>query len=139
LERAGRAGLIVALGVLVVGAAGWWIWQRPAGSQTSPVIPGEDVHVTVEVLNGTPIDGLAREVTSRLRQAGIDVVSYGSGADTTLDSTTIIVRRGDSTAALPVRRALGLGRVVVARDPRLLLDVSVLAGRDLATALGLHP
>jgi hypothetical protein len=95
--------------------------------------------LTVEVLNGTPIDGLAREVTGRLRQAGIDVVSFGSGTDTTRDSTTIVVRRGDSTAALPVRRALGLGRVVVEPDSRLLLDVSVLAGRDLAAALGLHP
>lgn len=95
--------------------------------------------MTAEVLNGTPIDGLAREVTRRLRRAGIDVVDFGSGPDTTLDSTTILVRRGDAAVGLRVRRALGLGRVVVQPDPRLLLDVSVLAGRDLATALGLHP
>jgi hypothetical protein len=139
LERLGRASLIVASLLVVVAAVVWWIWQRPPGARSEMVVPGDDVHVTVEVLNGTPIDGLAREVTGRLRQAGIDVVNYGSGPDTTLDSTAILVRRGDSTAALRVRRALGLGRVLVRPDPRLLLDVSVLVGRDLATALGLHP
>jgi LytR cell envelope-related transcriptional attenuator len=139
LERVGRAGLIAALLALVAVGAGWWIWRRPAGSRSALVIPGADVHATVEVLNGTEIDGLAREVTRRLRRAGIDVVNFGSGTDTTLDSTTILVRRGDSTAALRVRRALGLGRVLVRPDPRLLLDVSVLVGQDLAAALGFHP
>ena len=124
---------------MVVLAAGWWIWRRPAGPHGPVVIPGETVHVTAEVLNGTPVDGLAREVTERLRRAGIDVVNYGSGPDTTRDSTTILIRRGDSTAALRVRRALGGGRLVVRPDPHLLLDESVLAGRDLAAALGLHP
>ena len=139
MERVGRAGLTAAVLLLLAGAAGWWIWRRPVGPRASPVIPGDGVHVTVEVLNGTPIDGLAREVTERLRRAGIDVVDYGSGQDTTLDSTAILVRGGDTTAALRVRRVLGLGRVVVRPDPRLLLDVSVLAGRDLAAALGFHP
>jgi LytR cell envelope-related transcriptional attenuator len=123
----------------VVLAAGWWIWRRPAAARSALVIPGEALHATVEVVNQTPVDGLARVVTERLRQAGIDVVNYASGPDTTLDSTSILIRRGDSTAALRVRRALGLGRVLVRPDSSLLLDVSVLAGRDLATALGLHP
>lgn len=139
MERIGRRGLIAGAAVLLLVAAGWWLWRRPAGPRASLAIPGTEVHVTAEVLNGTPVDGLAREVTRRLRRAGIDVVDFGSGQDTTLDSTTILVRRGDSTAALRVRRALGLGRVVVRPDPQLLLDVSVLAGRDLAAALGLNP
>jgi hypothetical protein len=95
--------------------------------------------MTVEVLNGTTVDGLAREVTQRLRHAGIDVVSFGGAQDTSLDSTVILVRRGDSTDALRVRRALGLGRVLIEPDARLLLDVSVLVGRDLSGVLGLHP
>ncbi len=93
----------------------------------------------VEVVNQTGADGLAREVTRRLRRAGIDVVSFGSARDSSLDSTTIVVRRGDSTAAIRVRNALGLGRIAVDRDPRLLLDASVLVGPDLARALGFHP
>ena len=138
MERPGRAALIAAVLLLVAGTAAWWMWRRPTGPRAA-LIPGDDVHVTAEVLNGTPVDGLAREVTGRLRRAGIDVVNYGSGQDTTLDSTAILVRRGDTTAALRVRRALGLGRVVVRPDSHLLLDVSVLVGRDLAAALGFHP
>ena len=75
----------------------------------------------------------------RLRRAGIDVVNYGSARDSTADSTTILIRRGDSTAAARVRQALGLGRIRVDLDPRLLLDASVLVGPDLARSLGLHP
>ena len=95
--------------------------------------------VTVEVVNQTGADGLAREVVRRLRRAGIDVVNYGSARDSTADSTTILIRRGDSTAAAPVRQALGLGRIRVDLDPRLLLDASVLVGPDLARSLGFHP
>ncbi len=102
-------------------------------------IPGEQGQVVVEVLNATAVDGLAREVARRLRRAGIDVVNYGSERDSTLDSTTIVIRRGDSTAAREVRQVLGLGRVRVERDPRLLVDASVLVGPDLARALGFHP
>ncbi len=102
-------------------------------------IPGEGERVTVEVVNQTGIDGLAREVVRRLRRAGIDVVDYGSARDSTADSTTIVIRRGDSTAAARVREALGLGRIRMDPDPRLLLDASVLVGPDLARSLGFHP
>jgi hypothetical protein len=95
--------------------------------------------VVVEVVNQTGIDGVAREVARRLRRAGIDVVDYGSARDSSTDSTTIVIRRGDSTAAIRVREALGLGRIRMEPDPRLLLDASVLVAPDLARALGFHP
>jgi len=85
------------------------------------------------------VDGLARAVTRRLRLAGIDVIYFGTAADVTADSTRLLVRRGDSSGALMVREALGLGRVEVARDSTLLLDVSVLLGLDMAQLLGLDP
>lgn len=102
-------------------------------------IPGEGDHVVVEVLNTTETDGLAREITRRLRRAGIDVVYFGSERERRVDSTTILIRRGDSTAALRVRAALGLGRIVSQPDPRLLLDASVLLGPDAARAIHVHP
>jgi len=139
LERAGRFVLSTAITLAVVAAAALWIGRDNDGSGTEAVIPGEGNRVVVEVLNATTADGLAREVTRRLRRAGIDVVGYGSARDSSLDSTTIVVRRGDSTAARQVRQALGLGRIAVNHDPRLLLDASVLIGPDLARALGFHP
>jgi hypothetical protein len=101
-------------------------------------VPGARVRYTVEVLNATPVDGLARAVTLRLRRRGVDVVYFGTAEGGPRDSTRIVVRRGDSTAALAVRELLGLGRIVVEPDSGLLLDVTVLLGAD-ATALDRDP
>lgn len=125
--------------ILGGGATGWAAWLHRSPAPPPLPIPGERDSGTVEVLNATAVDGLAREVTRRLRRAGIDVVAFGSARDSTLDSTTIVIRRGDSTVALRVRGTLGFGRIVTERNPRLLLDASVLIGRDLPRALGLHP
>lgn len=94
-------------------------------------VPGERIPYTVEVLNGTSVDGLARTVTLRLRRAGLDVVSYGT-SDENADSTLIIVRGADPKAGSAVRDALGFGRVVAEPDANLLLDVTVVVGRDAA-------
>lgn len=121
------------------GFGAWRLWRLGAGGNGALPIPGEGERVTVEVVNQTGMDGLAREVARRLRRAGIDVVDYASARDSSADSTTIVIRRGDSTAAVRVRAALGLGRIRVDPDPRLLLDASVLVGPDLARSLGFHP
>jgi hypothetical protein len=89
---------------------------------------------TVEVLNGTDVDGLGRTVTRRLRQAGVDVVSYGTAGTSAGDSTLLVVRSADTAAAWAVREVLGFGRVVIEPDPRLLLDLTVVLGRDAAGA-----
>ncbi len=123
--------LVVALLALVVGIRG--------KAANSPTIPGEKDRVIVEVLNGSRIDGLARETTRRLRRAGVDVVYFGDAEESPIDSTLILIRRGDSTGALRVRRTLGLGRITAAPDPRLLLDITVVLGRDMGPALGLKP
>ena len=95
-------------------------------------VPGEHgPRVTVEVLNATAVDGLARRLTERLRRGGLDVVYFGSAA-APVDSTRIVIRRGDSSAAVRVRETLGTGRIVDDPDPRLLLDVTVLLGPDAA-------
>ena len=128
------AGLIPVVAIVV-----YW-WSRPNDAPASVLpIPGEDPTIAVEVLNGTLVDGLARTLTRQLRRAGIDVVYFGSARVNDLDSTVILVRRGDSTVATPVREALGAGRIVVEPDSLLLLDVTVLLGRDLAGARGISP
>lgn len=102
-------------------------------------VPGEVLTVKIEVLNGTEVNGLARAVTRQLRRHGVDVVNFGTAAEQNHDSTLIVVRRGDSAAVFPVREILGKGRIVFEADPRLLLDASVILGRDLATALDFNP
>ncbi len=116
-------------------AAAVSVWRtRDAGPDhdATPGIPGEVIPLEVEVLNATTIDGLARRVTQLLRRRGIDVVFYGSERPGAVAVTTLIVRHGDSTVAIPVRSALGIGRIVVEPDEVALLDVSVLLGPDAA-------
>lgn len=132
--------VIVAPAVLVVLVAGIVLLLRDQPrSATAYPVPGEDgPHIEVEVLNGTRVDGLARETTRLLRRRGIDVVYFGSGAGPDRDSTELVVRRGDSTTAIRVREILRVGRVVYDPDPRLSVDVSVLLGHD-AAAIDFRP
>jgi len=130
-----RRRLIAGAAVTLAVAGGWVVWR--SGSEAAP--PGEDgPAVTVEVLNTTGRSGLARVATMRLRERGIDVVAFGNASEP-LDSTLLVVRRGDEREAERVRRALGLGRVLVDRDSSLFLDVTVLLGADFATTLELDP
>jgi hypothetical protein len=123
----------LAVGVAVLVAA-WRLatHDRPAAAEYR--VPGTRLPYTLEVLNGTDIDGLARAVTLRLRRAGLDVVSYGTAPEGGADSTLVLVRSADTAAGWAVREALGFGRVVVEPDARLLLDVTVVLGRDAGGA-----
>jgi hypothetical protein len=125
--------LVVAAAVVVLA----WRWTEHSGAgETRLAIPGERVPYAVEVVNGTDVDGLARDITRLLRHQGIDVVSFGSASGGAVDSTLVQVRRGDTAAGLVVRKALGLGRVVFAPDSTLLVDVTVRLGRDAAARDG---
>jgi hypothetical protein len=117
----------------------WALVHRGPTPLPVSIVPGDSgAGITVEVLNGTAVDGLARDVARRLRKRGIDVVYFGSSA-TRRDSTIILIRRGDSTSAVAVRNALGAGKIAVELDPQRLLDASVIVGRDVTPALDRHP
>lgn len=121
----------VALGAAALILASAWLLTRPeSAAPSSYPIPGERQPFTVEVLNGTNVDGLARAVTQQLRRAGLDVVFYGTSPDSA-DSTVILVRGEDPAAANAVREVLGVGRIVADPDPRLLLDATVILGHDV--------
>jgi hypothetical protein len=81
------------------------------------------------VLNGTKRAGAARAATRMLRRQGLDVVFYGN-ADAAVESTRVVVRRGDPGRAQDVRQALGAGRVMVEPDSLRRVDVTVLLGLD---------
>ena len=127
------------MAVIILGGCGH-------GSPQTQAIPGDKTPaITVEVLNASGRPGNARVGTRLLREAGIDVVYFGNavGPDNALDSTRLIVRRGDRKVAEQVRAALGMGRILVEPDTTKLLDVSVLLGADFPprarAALDFHP
>jgi hypothetical protein len=128
-----RPNLLVAgglTGALLLAGAIWWSVGSGAADTAPLVIPGERRRVQTEVLNGTSIDGLARRMTLKLRERGVDVVFFGSASTNTTDSTIVIARRGDMAAAERVRDLLGVGKVVDEPAAQLLLDVTVVLGRD---------
>lgn len=139
MERHRGPALIVVAVLMLIAVTGIGRITLAGGSGSRLVIPGEGERVIVEVLNGTRVDGLARRTTRRLRSHGLDVVFYGTAPDSIRDSTVIYVRRGDRDRAERVRAALGLGQVVDKPDVRLLLDVTVVLGRDAAPGIGLDP
>jgi hypothetical protein len=92
-------------------------------------IPTGDSRLIVEVLNGSGRNGLARLGARRLRRHGIDVVLFGT-ADSMVDSTRVILRRGEQVRAARVHDALGVGRILEGRDSLRLVDVTVILGPD---------
>jgi len=127
--------VLIALGLACRG-------DRPRAS--GELVPGEGAaapRVMVAVLNASGRPGLARLGTRVLRDAGIDVLSFGNSGDakSPLDSTRILVRRGPAAVGERIRRALKAGKVVMDPDSTLLLDASVLLGRDFSPQLPLHP
>lgn len=95
-------------------------------------IPPTDHPIVVEVLNGTKRDGLARLGTRRLRRQGFDVVYFGPLGEGTegVDSTQVLVRRGDPANGSRVRSALGVGAVQTRIDTLRRVDVTVILGPD---------
>ena len=127
--------------VLLLAAGGAWrLWPPPREQIQGHAyaVPSPDRSITVEVLNGTRRQGLARVATRILREQGIDVVFFGN-ADTTSDSTRVLVRRGDPGRGKDVLEALGAGRLRIEPDPLRRVDATVVLGEDYRPKLPLHP
>lgn len=118
-------GLLLLLGGCV--GVGWALLRPRADNRTPSIRVPDSTGITVEVLNGSGRQGLARSVTRILRQEGFDVMYFGSGRDS-VRASEVLSRRGDSTRAVKVAKVLGIAAVRIARDTLLRLDVTVLLG-----------
>jgi hypothetical protein len=98
----------------------------PGGPATERVVP-PGVRITVEVLNGTDVRGLARSAAMYLRDAGFDVVYYGNTAERR-DTTIVRDRRGHADWAALAREAMRPAAVEAAPDSTRLVDLSVVIG-----------
>jgi hypothetical protein len=102
-----------------------------ANDGNSARLPGPR-SVEVEVINAAGGERLALRATDALRARGFDVVNFWTARDRIIDKTVVIDRSGNLAAAREVAAALGLPaeRVQQRLDRKLLLDVSVVLGRD---------
>lgn len=83
----------------------------------------------IEVLNGAGRPGLARQATDVLRGEGFDVVYFGN-ASSRPDSSVVIARTGRIEIAQAAAGRLGISRVRSEPDRTLLLDATVILGKD---------
>lgn len=102
-------------------------------------IPSGDDRTIVEVLNASGRSGMARTATRMLRRSGVDVVYFGNASFDTLDSTIVLVRRGDSAAVSHVAQLLGVTRSAVEADTLRRVDATVLIGHDFTPSAEYHP
>lgn len=142
--RATRPRVLLALGLVALLLAGGGIFvseqllsdKGDRGAARSGAV--DPASVTVAVLNGTSVNGLAGKVGSDLESAGYELGAITSAAPG-LARTTVLYADGQKPAAQKVARELGLdpGSVEpVDRDSRRLAgnaDVVVIAGEDRAS------
>lgn len=128
-------GIALAMIFALVGAfaASLWLELRQEGRSEAEAPDGiwNGRRVRVEVLNGAGVDGLARQVTDRLRDRGFDVVYYGNAERFGYDTSVALARVDSLEPARRVAEALGLRRVRHEPDRDLYLDVTVILGTDL--------
>lgn len=89
--------------------------------------------ITVQVLNGCGVQGLANEITQYLRNKNFDVVDVGNYEGGYLDQTLVLDRVSlESKYAKKVAKALGVNEKLVTPtlEKSLQLMVTVIIGRD---------
>ncbi len=59
------------------------------------VVSDDELNVTIEILNGTAINGLASRTSQVFQSFGYDVAHIGNNDDNDVDKTVVINRRGD--------------------------------------------
>jgi hypothetical protein len=138
LEGLAAATLLVACAAFVVSFA---VGLGGFGRTTAAVVPATTGYTQptrtlgrVEVLNASGRAGLARAATRRLRDEGFDVVYFGNASGFDGDSSVVLARTSADSVARAAARGLGIRSVRAAPDETLLLDATVVIGRDWAAA-----
>ncbi|MFN8177333.1 MAG: LytR C-terminal domain-containing protein [bacterium] len=124
----------------LVAACAVGLWRAGTVGPRAPKLANGRA-VRVEVLNGTKVPRAGLAVAERLREKGFDVVDIRTADDTrqknvVYDRTIVLDRVGEPRWADAVARCLGVQEPVRQRNDTLLLEVTVILGRDLAERYG---
>jgi len=117
-------------GVLI---AGLWV-AHSRGLMTTADEPQrrEGGTVRVEVLNGSGIARAGIDAAEILRARGFDVVDIKNADRSDYEETIVLDRVGVAEYAKSVSQSIGAGEPCLQRNDDLLLEVTVILGRDLA-------
>lgn len=99
------------------------------------IVSDEELNVTVEILNGTNINGLAARTGQIFQSFGYDIMKIGNAEDRSVEKTEVVDRRGDIAQAQRVATVIhcNLVRSDVPSDPlqaEETADVIVILGGD---------
>jgi hypothetical protein len=122
----------------LVGAAVVIAGSLLRGAFTGPRAPKlpDGKAVRVEVLNGSGVPRAGLALAERLRDRGFDVVDIRNADRADHERTLVYDRVGDERWARAVADRLGVTECAQERDDDLLLEVTVVLGRDLAERYG---
>ncbi len=93
-------------------------------------IRAENIVISVEILNGTAVNGLARRTRELYESFGFDVVSFANAESTGIEHTVVIDRRGNVGLAERAAEIIRANRVVSDVAPDVSADVTIILGRD---------
>jgi hypothetical protein len=96
-----------------------------------PRLPGGRP-IRVEVLNGSGVAKAGWGLAEELRELGFDVVSIGNADRSDYEETLVLDRVGNPDYALAVAEELETEPAFRQRNDDLLLEVTVILGRDRA-------
>ncbi len=113
-------------------AAVWIAHSRGIVASSPEPSRREGGPVRVEVLNGSNVDRAGLQVAEDLRGLGFDVVDVRNADRRDYEETIVLDRVGVPEYANFVSRALRAKEPVLQRDDGLMLEVTVILGRDLA-------
>ena len=92
----------------------------------------EQLSVAVEILNGTPVPGLARRAASVFQSYGYEVVSVGNADNSEYLNTVVLDRKGRLEAAQKAAELIRCQRVYsrLAAGGDQTIDVTIILGKD---------
>ena len=132
-----RWGRRMKLRGFVVGAAvviGGMLLRGPIRGAQQEMPDGRPFRV--EVLNGTDVRKAGLGLAESLRERGFDVVDIRNADRADYEETLVLDRVGHPEYARAVARELGVSSAFRQRNGDLLLEVTVILGRDLASRYG---
>jgi hypothetical protein len=120
------AGTAVVIGAMLL--------RGPVGGTERELPNGRPFRV--EVLNGSGVRKAGLGLAEHLREKGFDVVDIRNADRADYGETLVLDRVGEPGYAEAVARELGVSSSFRQRNDDLLLEVTVILGRDLAERYG---
>jgi len=95
-------------------------------------IETETLTTTLEVLNGTHVNGLASRTAELFESYGYEIAAIANADNQDYENTQIVDRKGNIAQAEEVARVIKCTRVKTERNPELdpAIDVTVILGKD---------